>query len=108
MGAMKSSQQTDRRAISEMRNLGPACQRDLNAAGIFDAEQLKQMGVEEAFVQMLIARKQAGRPLKCCNAAYLYALHGAIHDLDWRELPEATKARYKRLAAEMRESGQFR
>ena len=90
-----------------MRNLGTACEEDLAAAGIHTAEQLKKLGPEEAFVQMLIARAKLGSSGKCCNAAYLYALYGAIHDIDLRELPEKKKAEYKALAAEMRESGQF-
>lgn len=98
----------DTRPISQMRNLGPACERDLNAAGILTAEQLKELGPEEAFTRMLIARVSEGRSAKCCNAAYLYALYGAINDLDWRDLPEAKKREFKALAAELRESGQFR
>ena len=76
----------DKRLISEMRNLGPVCQADLNAVGIYEAGQLKEIGVEQAFIRMLNGRKKSGRSAKCCNAAYLYALHGAIHDIDWREL----------------------
>ena len=105
---MTQEQQNDERSIVEMRNLGPACQRDLNAAGIFTAADLKAVGAEEAFVQMLIARKRQGRSAKCCNAAYLYALYGAIHDIDWRDLPEKKKEQFKELAAELRQSGQFR
>ncbi len=93
---------SDDRKISEMRNLGPACEFDLNSAGIFTAQQLIEVGVEDAFVQMLLARKKNGRGWKCCNAAYLYALHGAIHDIDWRELPADTKQKYRELAAEIR------
>ena len=96
-----------------MRNLGPACERDFNAAGIFTAEDVKRLGVEETFMQMLIGRLKQGplskrRSAKCCNAAYLYAIHGAIHDIDWRDLPEAKKAQYKALTAELRDSGRFR
>ncbi|QDS97656.1 TfoX/Sxy family DNA transformation protein [Adhaeretor mobilis] len=97
----------DNRKISEMRNLGPACEGDLNAVGIRTADQLKKLGAEDAFVQMLIGRKKQGRSGKCCNAAYLYALYGAIHDIDWRELPEGKKQHFKTLTAEMRASGQF-
>ena len=98
----------DDRLISELRNLGPACQQDLNAAGIYTAADLKALGAEDAFVQMLIARKRQGRSANCCNAAYLYALYGAIHDIDWRALPEKKKEQFKELAAELRHSGQFR
>lgn len=91
-----------------MRNLGPACEKDLEAVGIATAEQLKALGVKDAFIQMLIGRINLGRSAKCCNAAYLYAMHGAIHDMDWRDLPEATKQDYKAFAAELRASGRFR
>ena len=97
----------DLRTISAMRNLGPACEADLNRAGIMTAQQLIDLGVEAAFIKMLLARKERGMTTKCCNAAYLYALHGAIYDIDWRTLPEAKKAEYKQLTVDMRESGQF-
>tara|TARA_Y100000758_G_scaffold106763_1_gene74616 strand:+ start:229 stop:474 length:246 start_codon:yes stop_codon:yes gene_type:complete len=80
---MTTSRQADDRPIDEMRNLGPA------------------------FVKMLYARKKQGRSAKACNAGYLYALYGAIHDVDWRDVPEEEKARFKAFTAELRESGQF-
>ena len=98
---------TDERKISEMRNLGPACEVDLNAAGIFTPDEVKKLGAEETFLRMLVSRKEQGRSTKCCNAAYLYAIYGAIHDLDWREIPEEQKAKFKAFTAELRESGQF-
>jgi hypothetical protein len=97
----------DERTISEMRNLGPACEKDLNAAGIMVAQDVIDLGVEETFVRMLIGRLEQGRSAKCCNAAYLYAIHGAIHDCDWRKVPEEFKTKYRNLAAEMRASGRF-
>ena len=103
----KRTKQKDMRKISEMRNLGPACERDLNAAGVITAEQLKQLGPEAAFVAMLQGRMQHDRSAKCCNAAYLYALYGAIHNIDWRDLPEKQKQEFKILAADMRASGKF-
>jgi len=104
---MAKSKPQDNRRISEMRNLGPACEHDLNEAGIKTAQQLLDLGAVDAFVKMLTVRKAEGRSTKCCNAAYLYALYGAIHDIDWRELPDAKKTEFKQLTAEMRESGQF-
>ncbi len=100
-------QKVDRRKIIEMRNLGPACVQDLNAAGIFIAEDLKRLGPEEAFLRMLAARVERGRSAKCCNALYLYSLHGAIHDIDWRAIPEKTKRKYKEFTARLRAEGKF-
>ena len=93
--------------ISEMRNLGPACEKDFNAIGVRTASQLKKLGVEKAFIKMLLGRKKLGRSAKCCNALYLYAIYGAIHDVDWRAIPEKKKTEFKALAAEIRESGRF-
>ena len=103
----EKSRTLDARKISEMRNLGPACETDLNAVGIHTAADLIELGPEEAFVKMLIGRKKLGRSAKCCNAAYLYAIYGAIYDIDWRDLPENKKEEFKKFTAELRESRQF-
>jgi len=89
--------------ISQLRNLGPACQRDLNAVGIYTLADIEEIGIEGTFLQMMqgrIKRKQGG---KCFNAAYLYALYGAVHDVDWREVPESKKRQFKKLTAQLRE-----
>ena len=104
---MAKQKPIDHRTISQMRNLGPACEQDLNAAGIFTAQDLIELGPEEAFIQMLMGRVSQGRSAKCCNASYLYALYGAIHDVDWRALPEAKKNEFKAFTAELRDSGRF-
>ena len=97
----------DSRTISQMRNLGPACEQDLKAVGITTAQQVIDLGPEQTFLKMLMGRVKVGRSAKCCNAAYLYALHGAIHDIDWREIPEPEKEAYKAFTKELRESGRF-
>lgn len=97
----------DQRAIGEMRNLGPACEAALNAAGIRTAEELKRLGAEGAFLKMLASRRLAGQARNYCHAAFLYALYGAIHDLDWKDVPEAKKQEFKALTAEIRNSGQL-
>ena len=66
---MAKKSKPDKRTISEMRNLGPACEKDLNAVGIRTASQLIRLGPEDAFVKMLLGRKRLGRSAKCCNAA---------------------------------------
>lgn len=97
----------DNRRISEMRNLGPACEQDLNAVGIMTADDVKRLGPEGTFIRMLRGRVQLGRATLSCNAIYLYAIHGAIHEMDWRDLPVKTKEKYKSFTAQLRESGQF-
>ena len=105
---MSARKKPEDRKISEMRNLGPACEKDLAAVGINKASQVLELGAKETFVRMLIGRTKVSRSGKCCNAAYLYALYGAIHDIDWREIPEKKKIEFKSFAAELRASRQFK
>jgi len=75
------------RTISEMRNLGPACQKWLAAADIHTETQLKKLGAVEAYHRVNFFAQQ--RP----HLMFLYALHAAILDIDMRMLsPEDRKA----------------
>lgn len=103
----RKKQVEDTRRISEMRNLGPAVERDLNAVGIVKAQQVIDLGPEAAFLKMLEAKARHGKAAKAVHAAYLYALYAAIHDVDWREVPDDVKADFKELTAEIRDSGHF-
>ncbi len=96
-----------RKRISQMRNLGPAVEKDLNAAGVFYASEVEALGAEQAFIKMLEGRKTLGRSASCCNALYLYSLYGAIVDIDWRHIPGAKKEAFKRFTKELRSSGLF-
>lgn len=104
---MAAKKQRDTRKISELRNLGPACERDLNAVGILTAQDLFDLGVEAAFLKLLAGRVARRLSTFGCNAAYLYALYGAIHDVDWREIPREKKIEFKSLTSELRSSGAF-
>lgn len=104
---MTARKQPDTRRISGLRNLGPACERDLNAVGILTAQDLIDLGVELAYLKLLEGRAARGLSTHGCNAAYLYALYGAIHDVDWREIPDRKKDEFKKLSAELRDSGVF-
>lgn len=90
------------RRISELRNLGPACERDLNVVGIYTLNDIRRWGVEGTFVRMMEGRIAGGKGGKCCNASYLYALWGAVENCDWRDVPEAKKAEFKCLTARLR------
>ncbi len=94
--------------IHKLRNLGPACERDLNAVGIYTLADIEAHGVEGTFLQMMHGRRKRtqsqkkGGGGKCFNAAYLYALYGAVHDVDWRDVPEAKKKQFKKLTKQLR------
>ena len=88
--------------ISELRNLGPACERDLHAVGIYTAEDIRKLGVEGTFVRLMEGRLAGGQSSFGFNANYLYALYGAIHDCDWREIPEEKRTEFKKLTERLR------
>jgi len=82
----------------------PACERDLNTVGISTAEQLKQVGIEGALLYMLTARKREGGSAAGCNAGELCALHGVLHDVDFRDVPVEQRDVFKQFTADLRES----
>lgn len=86
--------------MQKLRNIGPACAEQLVGAGIDTPEKLKKLGAKEAFLQ--IFTKYAYK--NCVNACYLYALHGAIEGLDWREISEEKKIEFKAFTKDVRES----
>ncbi len=97
-----------KKKVSDMRNLGPAVEKDLNAMGIYFADQVIKMGPEKSFIKMLEGRMKINRSSKCCNALYLYSFYGAIHNLDWRQIPTNKKSEFKILTEKLRKSGKYK
>ncbi len=91
----------DQRTIGQMRNLGPASEAHLNAAGIFTAADVVRLGVEEAYVRMVAAQVETGKRF-VIHPAYLYALYGAVENCDWREVPAAKKREFKAICDRLR------
>jgi DNA transformation protein len=77
-----------------LRNVGPKLAAKLVEAGIDTPEKLRQIGAKRAFEKMY----PAGDAYGDFNAAYLYALEGAIRDCDWLDIPEKIKQEYKEYA----------
>ncbi len=98
---------THKKKISEMRNLGPAVEKDLNAAGIFYAEEVQKLGAKKIFIKMLEGRLTRGRSAGCCNALYLYSIYSAINNLDWRKIPATKKKEFRDFTKSLRDSGCF-
>ena len=81
----------------QLRNVGPKLAEKLFDAGIDTPEKLKQVGAKKAFLQMYAEGDSYGD----YNAAYLYALEGAIRDCDWLNIPEKVKEDYKQFARKL-------
>lgn len=82
----------------DLRNIGPEMAAKLVAAGIDSPEKLRRLGAKKAFLKLHETGQFCGR----YNAAYLYALEGAIRDCDWRAIPERLKCGFKKYTAELR------
>lgn len=73
--------------LAGLRNLGPASARRLRAVGIADAAALTDAGPALAYLR--VARGFPGHT----SRTLLWALFGALADLDWREVPAAERER---------------
>lgn len=81
----------------QLMNIGPNLAAKLVEAGIDSPEKLRRMGAKKAFERMYADGDFYGD----FNAAYLYALEGAIRDCDWLDIPEKIKLEYKKYAQDL-------
>ena len=82
----------------ELKNIGPAMAVRLVKVGIDSPKKLRKVGAKKAFIMLHKKGQFCGK----YNAAYLYALEGAIRDCDWRAIPESVKKEFKKYTAELR------
>ncbi|MBT8358345.1 MAG: TfoX/Sxy family protein [Deltaproteobacteria bacterium] len=89
-----STEKAVRNLAKQLRNVGPKLAAKLIEAQIDSPDKLRQLGAKKAFEKMYAAGDSYGD----FNAAYLYALEGAIHDCDWLDIPHTIKQEYKEFA----------
>lgn len=70
--------------ISTIRNLGPAFEREAEAAGIPDAETLRSLGAHEAYKRLLAAGTKP-------HFIGYYVLHMALQGRPWNDCKGAEK-----------------
>lgn len=75
-------------ALSELPNIGRNNEAQLNQVGIFTAEELIQIGSKQAWLKI-----KAIDPSACINR--LYALEGAIQNINKKYLPQEKKEELK-------------
>jgi len=83
-----------------LKNVGHRLAEKLLNAGIDTPEKLKEMGAKAAFKKMY----KEGDKYGDYNAAYLYALEGAIRNCDWLEIPEKVKKEYRAYAKSLQKN----
>lgn len=74
--------------LTAMRNIGSEMAKKLTAIGIDSAENLMETGAKQAFLRLKEAYPQV-----CL--VHLYALEGAILNIEFNHLPDAQKAECK-------------
>ncbi len=70
--------------LAKLPNLGPASERMLHAAGIMDADQLRQLGPAAAYLAVRECRLQPSLNL-------LWAVEGALAGIHWSQVTDARK-----------------
>ncbi len=81
--------------LTSMRNIGREMARKLAAAGIASPEELKKAGAKEAFFRL-----KTLYPGVCL--VHLYALEGAVRDVEYNALPEEVKADLKEFSGALK------
>lgn len=74
--------------LTRLPNIGKTLAGKLNQAGIKTADELKSIGVENAFIKLKTIDNDA-----CSNM--LFAIEGAINGIRWHDLSEQRKAELK-------------
>ncbi len=72
-------------AISTIKHLGPAMEAQFNAAGIATADELRDLGADDAYKRLL---QNGTRP----HFIGYYALHMALQGRPWNDCKGAEKA----------------
>jgi DNA transformation protein len=83
--------------VKQLRNIGPKLATKLVEAKIDSPEKLRRLGAKKAFDKMYADGDSYGD----FNAAYLYALEGAIRDCDWLDIPDTIRQEYKAYARDL-------
>ncbi|TNC50525.1 TfoX/Sxy family protein [Rubellimicrobium rubrum] len=83
--------------ISSLRNLGPATNAAFRKVGIRTAEQLREMGADEAYARLLEAGQ---RP----HFIGYYVLHMALQNRPWNDCKGDEKAALRRRFDELKAS----
>ncbi len=71
--------------LCELKNIGAKTEQWLNEIGVYTRNELEAMGPVNAYHIL----RQRGRPV---SLNLVYAIQGAVLNLDWRSLPPELKA----------------
>lgn len=84
--------------LTAMRNIGKEMSRKLRAVGVDAPEKLAEIGAKDAFFRL-----KTLYPDVCL--VHLYALEGAVRDVDFNDLPQEVKADLKAFSDALKNGG---
>ncbi len=85
-------------SAEKLRNIGPTSSRELHEIGVETREDLAALGIEEVTRRLLF---RFGSEKKI-SVNYLYALEGAMHDHDWRDISRSRKEKLRQMLDQLR------
>ena len=77
--------------LTSLRNIGRTLEAKLKSVGIMTAEELMEIGSEEAYVRLKFRYPDA----KSMCLVHMYAIEGAVTDTEYNQLPLDVKQRLK-------------
>ena len=89
-----SKEKAVKNLAKQLRNVGPKLAAKLVEARIDSPDKLRRLGAKKAFEKIYAEGDSYGD----YNAAYLFALEGAIRNCDWLGIPDKIKLEYKEYA----------
>jgi DNA transformation protein len=72
--------------LSSLRNIGKTSEGWLNEVGIYTVDDLRQVGVIEAYCRLKAAFPDT------VSLNVLYSIEAGLLDMDWRAIPDERKA----------------
>ncbi|MEM9364345.1 MAG: DUF3253 domain-containing protein [Planctomycetota bacterium] len=75
----------------DLLNLGPACTDDLARVAIETLADLRRAGAVDAFDAIMAYKWHRGHRKHLFHSMYLYALWGALHNVNCMQLPQAIR-----------------
>ena len=92
----------DETPVIELINLGPAVTEDLHRIGCRTLGDLRRDGARRVFADVMMDRLCRGVRKNNFHAMYMYALWGALHDVNCVTLSSSMREYLRSIAAEVR------
>ena len=99
---LRNDSRPDGTPCSDVINIGPVVVRDLSAVGISTLGDLRGVGATAAYESVMVDKLHRGKGSRPFNAMYLYALFGAVQDVNCMHLSGAVREALKRRSDELR------